>query len=150
MQVSCTRNLHQKFDASFSYKFLVQVSCTSFLYVCLGHNPVAVGAAATCLRLCRNNRSDSLSVGKHRHKKCCHKASTTEDNADVEMHTSGRFDYSLPVTSHDNQRAVDNWIITREKCRMAIAGLSCATRIKILLARQRRLARDTSLDPLID
>ena len=37
MQVSCTRNLHQKFDASFSCEFLVRVSCTSFLCVCHQH-----------------------------------------------------------------------------------------------------------------
>ena len=30
--------LLQKFDASFSCEFLVRVSRTSFLYVCLGHN----------------------------------------------------------------------------------------------------------------
>ena len=42
MQVSCTRNLHQKFDASFSCEFLVQVSRTSFLYVCLGHKTDAI------------------------------------------------------------------------------------------------------------
>jgi len=33
----CTRNLHQKFDASFLYKKLVHVSCTSFLHVCHRH-----------------------------------------------------------------------------------------------------------------
>jgi len=43
MQVSRTRNLHQKFDASFSCEFLVRVSRTSFSYVCLGHYNTPAG-----------------------------------------------------------------------------------------------------------
>ena len=92
------------------------------------------------------------SAARRRRKKRSHKPSTKENGAENEVvevePATTHHDDALPPRSDDNQRAVDNWILTRENYRMSIAGPSdaAATGIQLFLARQRRLARDASLD----